>query len=42
MEFPEQDYYIIAKVLQKSNKITIPKRFGVEGDTVFIIIKRKD
>ncbi len=42
MEFSEQDYFIVAKVLRKSRKITIPKYLATPGDTVFIIVKRKD
>jgi len=42
MEFPELEYFIVAKVLRKSRKITIPISLAVPGDTVFICIKRKD
>jgi len=39
MEFSEHDYFIIAKTLQKSRKITIPKSCRV-GESVFIIFRK--
>ena len=42
IEFLESDYHIVAKEIGKGNKITIPKKFGLVGKTVFIIMKRED
>jgi len=42
MEFLEHEYWILAKIIPKTRKITIPKKIGNVGQTVFIIIKRPD
>lgn len=42
MEFLEHEYLIVAKILSKTRKVTIPMSIAQAGDTIFIIVKRKD